>query len=224
MPAFARAALLMSSALLCSTVAFADEYAAKGAPFQGVRIASPEATINYTGNTTGGPTWARPIAVSATNCGTSISGVGSATPYSTQQFFVDTAGSYDITSVQGTGGTAAPEGGFDGYIFVYRGSFDPANQFANCVGGNDDGAGGIGTSGMLGVPLDANQTYIIVTTGFGNTDFGPFQNTIAGPGNITLGAFIAAPAVPVDTLRTGGLIALMLLLASAAFVVIQRRN
>jgi hypothetical protein len=215
MPTITHATLLLSTALLCSTAVFADEYAAKSVPLQGTRIASPEATISYTGNTTGGPTWRRPVASSATNCGTSLSGVGTATPYSTQQFYVNTAGSYDISSVQN---------GFDGYIFLYRDSFDPTNQFANCVGGNDDGLGGIGTSDMLGVPLDANRTYIIVTTGFGNSDFGPFTNTISGPGNITLGAFVAAPPVAVDTLRTGGLIALMLLLASAAFVVIQRRN
>ena len=69
----------------------------------GTPIANPAATVTYTGDTSGGPTWNRPAVNSASDCG-ALSGVGTATPYSVQPFYVDTAGNYDIFSDQGYGG------------------------------------------------------------------------------------------------------------------------
>lgn len=195
-----------------AAIAQADEFAGKQNLRSGTPIANPLATLSYTGNSTGGPTWARPIANSATDCGTTLSGVGSATPYSVQEFNVSLTGNYDVSSVQPT---------FDGYIFVYRENFNPAQPFVNCVGGDDDGPGGIGTSEMLAVPLDANVSYFVVTTGFGNTDFGAFTNTINGPGNIALGA-PAANLIAVNALSPWSVLALVLMLGLAGTVVLRR--
>ncbi len=204
--------------LALSSASFAQsETDGKPSARTGTPIESPAATITYTGNTLGGPTWNRPFA----DC-TGLSGVGTATPYSTQQFYVTTAGAYDLFSDQGYGGgTAQPQGGFDGFIFVYADSFNPASPSTNCIAGDDD-AGVIGLSEILGLPLDANRTYVFVTTGFGNSDAGPFTNQISGPGNIVLGPAPAIAHVQVDSLSNAGLLALALVLGLAGFVAVRR--
>ncbi|MBP8296913.1 MAG: hypothetical protein KAX84_12445 [Burkholderiales bacterium] len=213
-------ALALCLAFAC-TQSFAETATKTGPSGGGVRvgtpIANPAATISYTGNTSGGPTWNRPAVNSASDCG-ALSGVGTATPYSAQPFYVDAAGNYDIFSDQGDGG--GTRGGFDGYIVLYRDSFNPASPLTNCVGGNDDAAA-IGLSEMLGVPLDANRTYVLVTTGFSNTDAGPFENEITGPGGIVLGQFVAEH-VAVDSLGNEGLLLLGLVLGVAGVVAIRR--
>ncbi|MBK8066144.1 MAG: hypothetical protein IPK27_00505 [Rhodanobacteraceae bacterium] len=185
----------------------------------GTPIENPAATISYTGNSAGGPTWNRPAVVSASDCG-ALSGVGTATPYSAQPFYVDTPGNYDIFSDQGYGGGKSPDGGFDGYIVLYRDSFNPASPLTNCVGGDDDAAV-IGLSEMLGVPLDGNRTYVLVTTGFSNGDAGEFENEITGPGNIVLSQF-AQPQIAVDSIGREGLLLLGLLLGVAGIAAVRR--
>lgn len=125
------------------------------------------------GTTIGGGEWVRPFA-----SGTCCSGLGPVR-YSAQEFRVDAAGSYSLSSLQDS---------FDGYVLVYFGSFDPNDQSANFLAGDDDGNGGIGTSDIAGMILDPNQTYIIVTTGFENGDEGTFTTTISGPGLAFFGA------------------------------------
>lgn len=159
---------------------------------------------SYSGDTTAGPTWDRPFA-----SGTCCSG-NNPNAYDTEIFYVSQTGFYDINSVQN---------GFDGFLFVYQEDFDPANQEVNFVAGNDDGAGGIGTSDIDGVELQANTVYIIVTTGFAPGDEGPYTNTITGPGNIVIGS---APVL-VPTLGEWGLIAFVIMLAGAA-VLYSRKN
>ena len=61
-----------------------------------------------------------------------------------------------------------------------------------------------------------------VTTGFGNQDFGPFDNEIAGPGNITLGPAPVIENVAVDSMSNAGLLALALVLGLAGFVAVRR--
>lgn len=140
-------------------------------------------TASYNGSNVGGTNWTRPFAD-----GTCCSGLGPV-KYISQAFYVDTAGNFDISSVQS---------GWDGYIFVYSGSFDPTNQTANFVAGDDDGNGGIGTSDIAGLALTPGITYYLVTTGFENGEEGTFTNTITGPGIITIGTpipvAVAAPA------------------------------
>ncbi len=130
------------------------------------------ATVSYSGTTAGGPNWNRPFA----DC-TGQSGLGPVN-YHVQPFSVDTTGAYNIASEQD---------GWDGYIFVYQNAFDPTQPNTNCVIGNDDGTGGIGTSNINGVSLTAGVSYHLVTTAFELGEEGPFDNEISGPGNITLG-------------------------------------
>lgn len=153
-------------------------------PSQGVHAASN----NYSGDITGAATWDRPFAD-----GTCCSGLGPVT-YQTQEMHVDADGTYSFNSIQN---------GWDGYLFVYIGSFDPLNQTVNFVKGDDDGNGGIGTSDF-DADLVANTTYIIVMTAFANGDEGTFTNTVTGPGNVYFGneqpvSNETAPSIPVFT-------------------------
>lgn len=133
----------------------------------------PTATATYSGTTVGTPTYNRTVESCA-----ALSAVGSDVNYSTKAFTVDTAGAYDITSVQ--------DGDYDGMIFLYTGTFDPSDATTNCTAGSDDGAGGIGTSEILGVALATGTNYTIVTASYDNGATGTFTNTISGPGNISI--------------------------------------
>lgn len=105
--------------------------------------------------------WDRPIGV-----GPSISGLG---PVMYHVYsWVSSGGVHDITSVQD----------YDGYIHLYEGSFDPLDQLTGLVAADDDGAGGIGTSEILGFNLNAGSTYFLVTSGFAAGDEGTFTNRV----------------------------------------------
>jgi hypothetical protein len=135
--------------------------------------AVPAHAADYSGDTTDASVWNRPLGGSPP---TLLSGIGTATPFSAQPFTVDTDGSYDFLSTAD---------GWDNFLFLYVGSFDPAAQFTNAIIGNDDFPG-VGVSGFDGVSLSTGITYFAVTTGFGNDDFGAFSNSITGAGNVTL--------------------------------------
>jgi hypothetical protein len=127
-------------------------------------------SASYSGTNVGGDLWDRPV-----GAGPSISGLGPVA-YSVQAFTVSASGAYDLTSVQD----------YDGYIHLYANSFDAGDQLANLLAGNDDGAGGIGTSDLLGRTLNAGTTYFLVTSGFAAGDEGTFTNTISGIGDVTI--------------------------------------
>ncbi len=99
---------------------------------------------------------------------------------------MDTAGSYDFLS------DAVDPVNWDNYLFLYLNSFDPLDQFANVIIGNDD-LPSIGLSGFNGVNLSTGTTYVLVTTGFTNFDTGAFENTITGPGNVITDLAVAVP-------------------------------
>lgn len=140
--------------------------------------------ITFTGTTAGGPTFNRPLAGTPP---TGLSGVGTAVRYNSQGFTVDAAGSYTFLS------TATNPVNWDNYTFLYQTSFNPNSSLTNALIGNDDNPT-IGLSGFT-FSLAVNTTYFFVTTGFANTDFGAFSNTISGPGNIILtGASVPEPA------------------------------
>ncbi len=151
-----------------------DEFALKAMDTNpGTPIVNPRDTVLYNDTIVGGPEWDRPF--------TDFSGISTLGPvrYHEQMFWVDQTGSYDLTSVQ--------DGGWDGYLLLYIDSFDPNDQLTNGVTGDDDGAGGIGTSDILGVALEAGRQYFLIMTAFSNGDEGTFTNTLTGPGIITLG-------------------------------------
>lgn len=124
---------------------------------------APRNVTNYSGDTTGDPTWNRPFADFS-----GLSSLATATPFESIPFFVDTTTTYDLASFQS---------GWDGYVFIYQDNFDPNAPLVNGVAGNDDGTG-VGDSLLFGVPLQANRQYFLVHTGFENPDFGPYSGTI----------------------------------------------
>ncbi len=128
-------------------------------------------TYEYTGDTTGAPTWHRPLASFS-----GLSAVATNVPFLTLTFTVSESGSYDFRS------TAS---GWDNFLHLYAGSFNSATPLLNGVVGNDD-LGGIGNSGFNAVSLTAGTTYILVTSGFDNDDFGAFSNSISGIGTVSV--------------------------------------
>mmetsp|Transcript_38839 Transcript_38839/g.62907 ORF Transcript_38839/g.62907 Transcript_38839/m.62907 type:complete len:176 (-) Transcript_38839:58-585(-) len=130
---------------------------------------SLEVLATYSGTTIGQPVYNRPIA-NGNSAPTLLSSTGTAVPYSSQAFYVTDAGLY----------TFVVTGPFDEYTFLYGGPFDPAQPFNNIIIGNDDLSGQTISSGFS-TALVANSVYYLVTTGFYNSDSGPFIGTITGP-------------------------------------------
>ena len=151
----------------------------------------------FTGTTVGAPVYNR-----GSGC-TSLSGVGTATPYHVQPITVSTTGTYSILSVQ--------NGGWDGYIHLYQGSFNPGSPLTNCIASNDDFID-IGQSLIPVVTLTAGDSYFLVTSGFENTDSGTFTTTLE--------ALFQAP-VPTMSATNLGLMAFGVLLLG---VYVQRRT
>lgn len=161
-------------------------------------VASPSkaASITYSGDTTGAPTFNRPAAPGfegINNPITSLSSIGTAAAYFSQPFFVNQTGSYDVVGTQN----------FDSLQFLYQNSFNPASPLNNVLKGDDPfGETGIGKAGFISLPLIAGTQYFLVTTGFSNANdptdvsFGKFTNTIQGPGNITLAAVPEPSSLP----------------------------
>lgn len=178
-----------------------DEYAIKDVNYFSGDSADAGNATTYHGNTTNGPTWDRPLAN-----GTCCSTLGPVA-YEMQFFTVDVTGTYDISSIQD---------GWDGYIFVYDENFNPNDPLAGFIAGDDDGPGGVGTSEILGVTLEAWETYFVVTTGFAALEEGSYANTIEGPGGI----HFYLPWTP--TLGEWGMIGFVGLLLGAGLIVIRR--
>ena len=133
--------------------------------------------VTYTGNTSASPTYNRLLEdLSA------LSVVGTDVHYDSYGFSVDTSGTYTFLS------TAE----FDNFAFLYSPSLNAALPLANALEGDDDLLG-LTTAGFA-FDLVAGVNYQFVTAGFGNTDFGAFSNTIAGPGAIT--ALLPPTGVP----------------------------
>lgn len=151
-------------------------------------LAAPSpAVIVLSGTTAGGPLWNRPVG--GTPPTPPLSTVGTAVPYDTFPFSVDTSGSYAFQSV------ATSPAGWDNYAFLYSPTFDPTDQFANLLVGNDDNPS-IGLAGFTH-SLTAGTAYVFVQSGFANTDSGQYTLDVSGPGNVipvpepTLSALLA---------------------------------
>lgn len=144
--------------------------------------------LTYTGDTTGGPTYNRPLSDL-----TGLTTVGTAVSYQTLTFSVDAPGTYAISS------TAR----YDNFMVLYAPTFDPMAPLVNARRGNDDLLSGFTTSGV-GFDLVPGVAYTVVTTGFGNNDFGGFSNTLVGPGNILPAAPLPPPAAIPGLLTISG--------------------
>jgi len=165
-------------------------------------------SVTYEGTNVGGVSFDRTFA----SCD-GISGLGPVLG-SVQPFTVDTDGPYDFSSTQD----------YDGYIHIYENEFDPADAELNCIIGDDDGPGGIGTSEVLGVSLLAGVQYLAVTSAFAAGDEGVFTNNIGGVGTVTLGDGTPLPPPPaVPTMSTWGMIAMALVLLVLGSLIMRRR-
>lgn len=138
-------------------------------------------TVTFVTDTTGGPTYNRPL-----QSGTALSGVGTAVRFQVIQFTVSSAGTYNFL-------TTAVTPGYEPFISVYRNSFNPASALVNYVAGND-GSPAPFSDANFATALMTSTNYFFVVTGFANDDFGIANNVLSGPGTITIGG--APGAVP----------------------------
>lgn len=134
----------------------------------GSEVVLEETLVFRAGTTTGAPTFDRP---DWDDCSAPS---GDLAAYQATPFSVNVSGNYGFGSTQ--------EGGWDGYLLLYEAPFNPADGTSNCLDGNDDSPAGIGFSLFIAAPLKAFRNYVLVTTGFDDTDSGDFNNVFAGPG------------------------------------------
>ncbi len=157
--------------------------------------AAAAALHQYDGDTTGGPTFDRPLETLDF-----LPVPGQNSNYHALWFTVDTAGVYDFLS------TAQ---GWDNFTLLYAPAFDPMMPLANALVANDD-LGGVGSSGFSWA-LNTGVVYTFVTAGFaGGFDFGAFSNSIDGPGVV---AVVPEPAS-----------AWLMLLGAAALLGLRRQR
>jgi hypothetical protein len=126
---------------------------------------------SLTGTTANGPTFNRPRVE-----GTALSTVGTAVRYEIVQVTVNQSGRYMLAS-----GTP----GYDGFLLLYRVSFDPASPLTNYVNGGDQ-PDDTTLPSVLTANLAVGTNYYAVLTGFDNPDAGAFTLYAAGPGAVTL--------------------------------------
>jgi hypothetical protein len=141
--------------------------------------------FSVSGDTSGAATFNRPVD-NLYDAPTDLSEVGTDVPFDAVGFSVSLAGSYSFLSTAG----------FDNFLGLYSGSFDPTNALANALIYNDDGPDGVGSS-AFDFNLSAGTRYFAVVTGYENSDFGRFGLSIDGPGLVTASlAEEVAGAVP----------------------------
>lgn len=142
-------------------------------------IGQEDLQATYSGTTAGGPWWLRPEWEPDVGFWY-VS--GNYVPYHVQAFTVAGDGAYLIFSAQQ----------YDGYLYLYEGSFDPTNQLEALLDGDDDYYDM--NHSMVQGSLVPGQTYYIVTSGF--ISYGTFTNEIFGPSAVTLvGLSDATPPV-----------------------------
>ena len=154
-------------------------------------LAAHADTFTWSGDTSNRPTWNRPVEGFG-----SLSGVGTDVPYDVFTFSVSITGAYDIEMLSsgdeddpgpnpGVSPSPTPSSApsWDGYFLLYQNSFDPNDQLTNGVASDDDGPSSL-LPLIAGVNLQAGTPYFLITTGFGNEDFGPYTNQIRGDGTV----------------------------------------
>lgn len=126
---------------------------------------TPGFMMTLNGNTTGGTTWARPLATICPASGTSS--VGTAVPYATHEVRNASSGTLSVH----VGSTAS----WDGYLVIYAGTSVPSDPLM-CIEGDDDS--GTGSDPDLTFSLAAGASALIVVSGFDNMDFGSYVLSI----------------------------------------------
>lgn len=162
---FSRLLAVSSAAatLLASSVAYAQVTYSINTP-----IIPSQVIHTYSGDTTGGPRFQRPLSGRPP---TGVSSVGNNVAYHTFSFAAPATTNYNFLSVAN----------FDNFTILYGGAFNPATPLTNALVANDD-FGSTRRSGFDNVPLTQGQSYTLVTTSFSNSDAGTFTNTITQQG------------------------------------------
>jgi hypothetical protein len=138
--------------------------------------------IVINGDTTGGPTYNRPVGGVPPG---GLSGVGTAVRYAVNAFTVSVSGGYNFLNT----------GSYDTYLGIHQTAFNPGNALQNAVAYNDDFTGSL-NSGFTALALTAGTSYFAVSSGFSNSDFGAFTLRIEGPGDILAGGGMAGVPEP----------------------------
>lgn len=125
--------------------------------------------VTWTGDTTGGATFNRPLADLS-----DYSIVGTDVTYRSIQFTVDDDGEYAFT-MHGAG--------FDTFLILYETAFNPGSGLDNAVVASDDLVN-LRTSGFA-TDLMAGTQYFVVLTSFDNGESGAYSLTVSGDGMIT---------------------------------------
>ncbi len=135
-------------------------------------VAPAQAQIaTFSGDTTGDPTFNRPSgAGNGTTC--PISGIGTAVPYEVATTFTAPSSGSDFTISVFPGST------LDAVVLTYMGSFDPNNPCVNLIGYEDSGFADGDAEIEDDVTLVGGTSYVVVVTGFNNTDFGTYTGTV----------------------------------------------
>lgn len=126
-------------------------------------VAYGDAGTTFYGTNQGQPTFNRPSGLGSLS--------GQVVRYHVQPFFPNANANCIIHSIQ--------EGGFDGYILLYRNGFNPASPLTNLVALDDDGPTyGIGESQIDARAYLFADNYYLVTTAFSAGNIGTFSNTV----------------------------------------------
>lgn len=176
-------------------------------------LTAASAQYVYSGTTVGGPTWNRPLYASPP---VSLSAVGTNVAYSAFGFTSTSAGTFDFLST-------ATSSSFDNYLFLYLVSFNPLSPLANALIGSDDFVSGVTTSAGFSYALLAGQSYVLVTSGFANSDAGTFDNSISCGVNNQRSCGIV-PNVPQSTVPEPASVVLVMAGLAGVFVVSRRRK
>ena len=157
---------LTSVGQVCSGTSVTFTSAATGCGGGGGGTSGP---ISLDGNTTGGMSYTRcELCGTFTAPGTHL--------YEATPFQVDATGSYTFANTQ--------TGGWDGFLFVYDENWDPLDPCNNCLGSDDDGPSGAGTSQIDNLNLTVGTDYYFVVTGWSGAEFGPYTTSVTGPGDV----------------------------------------
>jgi hypothetical protein len=127
---------------------------------------------SYQGSNVGGPTFNRPGEYEPILSGKMV-------PYQAQGFSVNNTTNCMFYSAQD----------YDGFLLLYKDMFDPSDPLKNLIAANNDAVLGINNTSLVWlVPLflQAQRSYVLVTSAFNVGESGSFENTVHCGGDHTI--------------------------------------
>jgi hypothetical protein len=136
-----------------------------------------QVTTSVTHSTATGATFRRADEAAGNMCG-ALSAVGTAVRYTAFELFTPTAGLYTFTAIA--------TGGWDAFLLLYQGTFNPAAATTNCIRADDDIAWPTNANPLFTASLAGDTRYVAVVTGYSNSAMGAFRLDVTGPGPVIL--------------------------------------